>query len=453
MGKRKGKSLKKNHVFDDSEGPETLNKPHSFVIHRGLPCPNISLLSKDFRQLMEPFTASSLREKRSNKIKDFVSLSGMFHVSHMCVFNKSATQLSFKTARLPKGPTLNFKIHQFTLAHDVLASMKKQYYNDTAFKHSPLVCIRFYLLNRSKGERFIFYIFPQVILNNFTGEGNHMKLMANTFQNMFPSINLATVNLSTIKRCVLFSYNSVTNLIDMRHYCISVVPVGLNRSVKKVIMGKVPNLSKCEDIADFISQLVIAICTFNMIIININRLLYLLFRSGNVSESEYEDDETNQVVLPQTLKSCGNVANNKSAVRLHEIGPRLTIELIKVQNDLFDGEVLYHSRIVKTEEEIAELRKAREEKKRLKELRKKVQNENVAKKDGHKSEHKQKSMAGGNNANHQDEDEAVDDDADYYRKEIGEDPDEGMLFEIQLKCNLKFNLFSDFIQIYFKRHT
>lgn len=94
----------------------------------------------------------------------------------------------------------------------------------------------------------------QVILNNFTGEGNHLKLMASTFQNLFPTINLANVNLSTIKRCVLFSYNSITNLIDMRHYAVTVVPIGLNRSVKKVIMGKVPNLSKCEDIADFISQ-------------------------------------------------------------------------------------------------------------------------------------------------------------------------------------------------------
>lgn len=173
-----------------------------------------------------------------------------------------------------------------------------------------------------------------------------------------------------------------------------------------------------------------------------------------MSESEYEDDETNQVVLPQTLKSRGNVANNKSAVRLHEIGPRLTIELIKVQNDLFDGEVLYHSRIIKTEEEIAELRRAREEKKRLKELRKKIQNENVAKKDGQKSDHKQKSMAGGNHGNHQNEDEAVDDDADYYRQEVGEEPDEGMqhFVKIQLKRNLKFNLFTIF-QICSKRHT
>lgn len=139
MGKRKGKALKKNHAHDDTETPEVLNAPHSFVIHRGLPFPNITYLTRDFRRMMEPFTAASLRERRKNRIKDFVSLSGMFHVSHMVIFNKTANQLSFKAARLPKGPTLTFKIHQFTLARDVLASMKKQYFNDTAFKHSPLV--------------------------------------------------------------------------------------------------------------------------------------------------------------------------------------------------------------------------------------------------------------------------------------------------------------------------
>lgn len=151
MGKkRKGKSLKKNHQFDDSESPETLNAPHSFVIHRGLPFPNITYLTMDFRRMMEPYTASSLRERRKNKIKDFVSLSGLFHVSHMCVFNKSANQLSFKVARLPKGPTLNFKIHQFTLARDVLSSMKKQYFNDTAFKHSPLVSQNYQFWDKSQ---------------------------------------------------------------------------------------------------------------------------------------------------------------------------------------------------------------------------------------------------------------------------------------------------------------
>lgn len=152
------------------------------------------------------------------------------------------------------------------------------------------------------------------------------------------------------------------------------------------------------------------------------------FRSGNLSESEYEDDEHNEVVLPQTLNSRGNLANNKSAIRLHEIGPRLTIELIKVQNDLFAGEILYHNAIVKTEAELAEIKKAREEKKRLKELRRKIQNENVEKKVQQKHEHKKRSLAGiaKTDADNPNEVEHVDDDAEYYREEVGEDPDEGI---------------------------
>lgn len=155
--------------------------------------------------------------------------------------------------------------------------------------------------------------------------------------------------------------------------------------------------------------------------------IFFSFRSGNASESEYEDDETNEVVLPQTLSSRGNLENNKSAIRLHEIGPRLTIELIKIQNDLFTGEVLYHNTIVKTEEEIAALKKAREEKKRLKELRKKIQSENVAKKEQQKGDHKKRSMDGAVKSEQVNEEEHVDDDADYYREAVGEEPDEGKM--------------------------
>lgn len=66
------------------------------------------------------------------------------------------------------------------------------------------------------------------------------------------------VNLSTVKRCVLFSYNPITKLIDMRHFSVTVSPVGLNRNVKKVVIGKVPNLARCEDIADFVEMYVIS---------------------------------------------------------------------------------------------------------------------------------------------------------------------------------------------------
>lgn len=118
--------------------------------------------------------------------------------------------------------------------------------------------------------------------------------------------------------------------------------------------------------------------------------------------------------------------NNKSAIRLHEIGPRLTIELSKIQDDLFKGNVLYHNSIVKSEEELAELKKKWAEKKRQKELRKKAQADNVERKQQEKDEHKARSMAGAAKKFRNDPDqEAIDDDAAYYREELGEEPDEG----------------------------
>lgn len=184
---RRNKAKQDKKVFDE---PQELKKaPHTYVIHRGLSCkklkkknhkisnnkfllpgPFMLTLSRDMRKMMEPFTASSLQEKKSNKIKDFVSLSGIFHVSHMVLFTRSEKSMSMKIARMPKGPTLSFRVQSFILAKDVLSSMKKQFVEEEAFKHPPLV-----------------------VLNSFTGEGNHMKLMAHTFQNMFPSINLTTV--------------------------------------------------------------------------------------------------------------------------------------------------------------------------------------------------------------------------------------------------------------------
>ena len=57
---RKGRSVRKNqNVHNEPE--EVVNAPHSFVIHKGLPGGHTLELTKDFRKVMEPFTASSLR--------------------------------------------------------------------------------------------------------------------------------------------------------------------------------------------------------------------------------------------------------------------------------------------------------------------------------------------------------------------------------------------------------
>lgn len=80
------------------------------------------------------------------------------------------------------------------------------------------------------------------------------------------------------------------------------MPVGLSKGVKKLVQAKIPNLSKCEDFSDFLKK-------------------------ETVSESEAEDDPASHVTLPQKLSSRGNYANSKSAIRLSELGPRLTLEV------------------------------------------------------------------------------------------------------------------------------
>lgn len=51
------------------------------------------------------------------------------------------------------------------------------------------------------------------------------------------------------------------------------------------------------------------------------------------------------------------------AFRLTEIGPRMTLQLVKIEEGLCTGQVLYHRFIEKTEAEIQLMREMRKEKK------------------------------------------------------------------------------------------
>lgn len=66
------------------------------------------------------------------------------------------------------------------------------------------------------------------------------------------------------------------------------------------------------------------------------------------------------MTLPQNLAGRGSKAGAKSAVRMIELGPRIRMELIKIEEGILDGEVLYHQFIQKTEEEKKIIRQRRE---------------------------------------------------------------------------------------------
>ena len=78
-----------------------------------------------------------------------------------------------------------------------------------------------------------------------------------------------------------------------------------------------------------------------------------------LSESEAEfDGPDNQVELKQevTSRHAVNLKNTTSAIRLYEIGPRMKLKLVKIEEGVCDGEVLYHDLITKTPEELIKIR-------------------------------------------------------------------------------------------------
>nr|CAG4641648.1 EOG090X0508 [Eurycercus lamellatus] len=386
---------RRNKPKKNWEEPEEIKRaPHSIVIYRGNVGKYVEELMKDFRRVMEPNTASSLKVTDKNSIKDFVSIAGPLHVTHLVMFSRSELSPYMRLCRLPHGPTLTFKILEYSLSKDVVSIQKRQNTYDKQYLTHPLV-----------------------VLNNFAGEELKLQLMTSMFQNMFPSINVATVKLNTIRRCVLLHYYPEDGSVEFRHYSIKAVPVGVTKAVKRLVQSKIPNLGNLNDISEFISK------------------------SGQFSDSEAEDDPVSKVTLPQDLAGRGSKAGAKSAVRLVELGPRMRLQLMKIEEGLVDGEVLYHQFIQKTEEEKKIIRQRRETHRKNMEKVRKIQEASRKRKEEEKEKHKEKSMEGMRRkkalssyaVNDEDEEnDKEDDDAEYYRSEVGQEPEKD-LFSARVK--------------------
>ena len=160
---------------------------------------------------------------------------------------------------------------------------------------------------------------------------------------------------------------------------------------------------------------------------------------------------------------------NQSSIRLIEQGPRLTLQLFKIEEGFLNGEVLYHKNIIKTEEEKAAILQRRLEKRCLKEARKKEQEERKKIKELAKQKLKEKSIQGqknnkktkklikmnnvnngfiSNGDNFDDEDNNDEDDendAAWFKAEVGKDPDSD-LFSSQSKGIKRKKLGSDYFK-------
>ena len=328
-------------------------------------------LVSDLRKLMSPYTALNFKEdtknsKLSKSLAHYAKeLTSSLGITHILSVSQNESKLAMRLARTPVGPTLTFKIQQFSLSKHVRKVQRRPFdMNSAASKittHPPIV-----------------------VTNNF-GDATaapHVKLMRITFQNMFPAINVATVKLRNCRRVVLFNFirreeQSSENAlgqseedeeVEVRHYAVRATPVGINKKVKRIIQARIPNLSKLEDISDYITGTTAS-----------GAKAAAASGSGAMSDSEAED-ETSHVVLSEKYAGKGNIKAQKSALKLVELGPRLRLKLTKVERGLASGDVMYHAYVHKDPEEVKAQREKINQEANLKKRRREEQEENVRRK-------------------------------------------------------------------------
>jgi ribosome biogenesis protein SSF1/2 len=303
--------------------------------------------------MMEPHTATNLKERKENKLKDFVHVAGPLGtagarsrrpppphtlapgVSHFLLLSATERARYLRIAKSPRGPTLTWRVAAYAHTSDVAASHARPRAPESAFRTPPLV-----------------------VLNNF-GSEPHMKLAALTFQNLFPALNVHSVKLASLQRVLLVDYDAPSRRFRLRHYAIAARRSGVNRRLRRLLTERtVPDLGGCTDVADFLT------------------------RAGATdgSDSEGEDGAAARVTLAQGVRGPGNTAGATSRLRLQELGPRLDLELLKVEDGLCAGGVLFHEHVAKSEEQAAALEGAARERAALKASRRAAQEANVERK-------------------------------------------------------------------------
>ncbi|MCJ1394025.1 hypothetical protein MMC18_009502 [Xylographa bjoerkii] len=388
---------------------------------------SVSQLVKDVRGMMEPGTASRLKERRSNRLRDYTTMAGPLGVSHLLLFSRSTTGNSnLRLALTPRGPTLHFRVEKYSLCKDVLKAMKHPKGGGKEYLSPPLL-----VMNN--------FTSPQLAGGETPTVPKHLESLTTTiFQSLFPPISPQSTPLSSIRRVLLLNRELPTSsssskadgsyIINVRHYAITTKRTGLSRSIRRLNAAEkmikerknkrsIPNLGKLEDVADYLLDPSAAAGGFT---------------SG--SESEVETDAEVEVLETTTRKVLNKKqleayrksdsklsrtegpAVEKRAVKLVELGPRMKLRMTKVEEGICNGKVMWHEFLSKTKEEMKEMEKVWEQRRREKEARKKVQKENV--------ERKRKERGEG------EKEDAVDDEDEWDSEGFEEDSDDEDAMEV-----------------------
>ncbi|KIK63699.1 hypothetical protein GYMLUDRAFT_259392 [Collybiopsis luxurians FD-317 M1] len=359
--RRKTRTHLKGQVAQDAT---TASAPKSFVVKHGQVGHSVSQLVKDMRKVMEPNTASRLKERNRNKLKDYLTLAPALHVTHLLAFTLTDIAPSMRIVRLSNGPTLSFRVERYSLMKDILNTSK----------HA-----------KSIGMEYLTP--PLLVLASFPPPGPttppHLPLVMKAFQSLFPSLSPQTLTLSSARRVILVAYNPDRGTVDFRHYIITVKPYGVSKRVRRVLegasskssSGSVLDLGNEKDVADF-----------------------LLRKRGEPGpDGGYESaasstesvagDDGDTVNLADDYVGRNNRKGQRRAVRLDEVGPRLELRLVKITEGVpgKDSSVIYHEFVKKSKKEIVAQQAAHAAKEKLRKERREEQERNVARKNAEKA--------------------------------------------------------------------
>ncbi|KAF9052711.1 Brix domain-containing protein [Panaeolus papilionaceus] len=347
----------RTHLKDPNAQESKNNVPKSFIIKHGQVGSSLTQLVRDMRKVMEPNTASRLKERNRNKLKDFLTMGPALKVTHIMAFTLTPLAPSMRIVKLSDGPTLSFRIERYSLMKDVLNTAKRA---------------------RSVGMEYLSP--PLLVLASFPPPSPttppHLPLLMKSFQSLFPPLSPQTISLSSARRVVLLAYNAERGTVEFRHFIIKIKPYGVSRRVRKVLEGThtskntsgVLDLGNEKDVADFLLRARGMPGPDG-------------YESASSAESEAGDDG-NAVDLAGDYVGRNNKRGQRRAVRLEEVGPRMELRLIKIAEGVpgKEGAVLYHEFVKKSKKEVAAQKAEHAAKEKLRKQRREEQERNVQRK-------------------------------------------------------------------------
>jgi len=325
-----GNRRKKRKTGGDTEVSERekKNTPRCFVLRRGVVGDRVKRLVQDFRDVMSPNAAVKLKETRLNRIEDFIAVAGHFHVTHLVLFTCTKLNTWMKIVKIPHGPTLTFKVNSFSLIADIRAQQKKPAHGPKDLLYAPLQVLHGFGKKGDDGKK------AQIV-----------QLTSDMLRGLFPPVDVPTFNQAHCRRVVFFGHEGgEQDTVQFRHFSIQRRATGLQRGVTKLMStGKIPSMGRYGDVADFV------------------------LGGGGATESEFEGGEE--------VPNMHWYKKGRVAIRLRECGPRLQLQLIKAQEGVLSGNVLYHRWTTKTPSQIQVLQEKARQKEKLKERNAKIEGE------------------------------------------------------------------------------